>query len=102
MSDAPPGRGVSRRPETTEDDAEPVDAGRETDGLNGITLRPGARRTGDLQNLKIEAKMVADGHEPDNPWIPIADSGVVEEFIDWADGTEYEPAWLRPWEGDDE
>ena len=97
MSDAPAGRGVTQRPETTEDDAEPVDAGRETDGLNGITLRPGPRRTDNVEMLVIEAEMVAEGHEPDNPAQPLG-TATAEAFAERIDGTDLEPAWLRPWE----
>ena len=100
MSDAPAGRGVSRRPETTEDDAEPVDAGRETDGLSGITLTPGPRLTDNVEMLVIEAEMVAEGHEPDNPAQPLG-TATAEAFAERIEGTELEPAWLRPWEGDE-
>ena len=96
MSDAPPGRGVSRRPETTDEDAEPVDD-RETDGLNGITLTPGPRRTDNVEMLVIEAEMVAEGHEPDNPAQPLG-TETAEAFAERIEGTELEPAWLRPWE----
>ena len=96
MSDAPPGRGVSRRPETTEDDAEPVDD-RETDGLNGITLTPGPRRTDNVEMLVIEAEMVAEGHEPDNPAQPLG-TATAEAFAERIEDTDLQPAWLRPWE----
>ena len=96
MSDAPPGRGVSRRPETTSDDTEPVDD-RETDGLNGITLRPGPRRTDNVEMLVIEAEMVAEGHEPDNPAQPLG-TETAEAFAERIEDTDLQPAWLRPWE----
>jgi hypothetical protein len=51
----------------------------------------------------IEAELVADGHEPDNPAVPVSvEAG--EKLRERLDEHEDDlvPAWTRPWEGADE
>jgi len=49
--------------------------------------------------LVIEAELVADGHEPDNPAIPV-DEETGETLRDRLASHEDDlvPAWTRPWE----
>jgi len=92
-------------PERPDTPSEPdSDTSSDTDrGLSSILTRPGPRRTADVENLIDEAKIVADGHEPDNPWQPIEGSGAADEFFKRTADTDLEPAWMRPWEdGGDE
>lgn len=81
---------------------EEIDAEREAahDPLSNITMEPGRRRTDNVEMLVIEAELVADGHEPDNPATPRTES-VGEEFFDRIEDTDLVPAWTRPWEGDE-
>ena len=97
---------VPERPASEEPD-EPAadDPPRERDDrgtIGSVTAEPGDRRTANVEKLKTEARMVADGHEPDNPWLPVPDSGVVAEFVEWAEeeDEDYQAAWLKPWEED--
>lgn len=69
--------------------------------IGSVLAEAGARRTSNAELLVIEAELVADGHEPDNPAVPIAGSGVVEEFHERIEDTDLEPAWMRPWEGEE-
>ena len=93
---------VPERParETDEPDAAPTDTAGDDDRrtIGSVDARPGARRTSNVELLVIEAELVADGHEPDNPAVPIADSGAAAEFHERIEGTELQPAWMRPWE----
>jgi hypothetical protein len=70
----------------------------DTRQIGTVTAEPGARRTSNVEMLVIEAQLVADGHEPDNPAVPVAGSGAAEEFHERVEGTELEPAWMRPWQ----
>jgi hypothetical protein len=87
--------------------SEEIDAERDaaTEPLSNITTEPGDRYTENVELLVIEAEMVADGHEPDNPAkIPEYADGTAERFAERLDEHEDElvPAWTRPWEGADE
>ena len=77
-------------------DAEHADTG----GLSSITTAPGARRTDDTELLVIEADLARDGADLDNPAQP-AGPETAAAFADRIEDTELEPAWLRPWEGDE-
>ena len=71
-----------------------------------ITMEPGARKArGEkgIERMIIEAELVADGHEPDNPAVPVSvEAG--EKLRERLDEHEDDlvPAWTRPWEGADE
>ena len=71
-----------------------------------ITMEPGARKASGENGIKrmvIEAELVADGHEPDNPAVPVSvEAG--EKLREKLDEHEDDlvPAWTRPWEGADE
>ena len=94
---APPERpaGESATSDDAADDDHP--------GLSEITTTPGRRRTGDVEMLVIEAELVADGHEPDNPAIPV-DEETGETLRDRlaSHDDDLVPSWTRPWEGGDE
>jgi len=85
---------------------EEIDAGRDPGrGLSNITTEPGDRYTENVELLVIEAELVADGHEPDNPAkIPEYADGTAERFAERLDEHDEDlvPAWTRPWEGADE
>jgi len=71
-----------------------------------ITMEPGARKArGEkgIERMIIEAELVADGHEPDNPAVPVSvEAGEkLRERLDEHD-EDLVPAWTRPWEGADE
>lgn len=85
--------------------SEEIDAEREQahDPLANITMEPGRRKTDNVELLVIEAELVADGHEPDNPAVPVSvEAG--EKLRERLDEHEDDlvPAWTRPWEGADE
>lgn len=101
MSDAPTGRGVSRRPETTADTTdrsgtEGCDAS-SARGLDHITLRPGPRKTRNMELLLTEARMAADGVEIDNPAKPCGPrnsrEGFVEDVMERMEKADLTPAW---------
>jgi len=98
---APPERSEPAGESTSNADA--IDAEREAahDGLSSITTEPGARRTSSVEMLVIEAELVADGHEPDNPAQPRSPA-TAEAFAERIEETDLVAAWTRPWEGDDE
>ncbi|MDB2226172.1 hypothetical protein PM023_16115 [Halorubrum ezzemoulense] len=88
--------------ESTGDDEIDASPERRRDVLSEvITMEPGTRRTANVEMLVIEAELVADGHEPDNPAIPV-DTETGEAFRDRIEDTDLVPAWTRPWEGADE
>ena len=98
---------VPERPATDDrdDDDTETDASDERDGrtIGSVTAEPGPRRTSSVELLKIEAQLVAEGHEPDNPATPVdADTG--EAFFEQhIEDSDLVPAWTRPWEnGGDE
>ena len=71
-----------------------------------ITMEPGARKArGEkgIERMIIEAELVADGHEPDNPAVPVSvEAGEkLRERLDEHD-EDLVRAWTRPWEGADE
>ncbi|MDB2293707.1 hypothetical protein PM085_15730 [Halorubrum ezzemoulense] len=71
-----------------------------------ITMEPGARKArGEkgIERMIIEAELVAEGHEPDNPAVPVSvEAGEkLRERLDEHD-EDLVPAWTRPWEGADE
>ena len=87
--------------------SEEIDAEREQahEALANITTEPGDRYTENVDLLVIEAELVADGHEPDNPAkIPEYADGTAERFAERLENHEDDlvPAWTRPWEGADE
>jgi hypothetical protein len=71
-----------------------------------ITMEPGARKASGergIERMIIEAELVADGHEPDNPAVPVsveAGEKLRERLEEHED--DLVPAWTRPWEGADE
>jgi len=88
--------------------SEEIDAEREQahDPLANITTEPGARKASGehgIERMIIEAELVADGHEPDNPAVPVSvEAGEkLRERLDEHD-EDLVPAWTRPWEGADE
>jgi len=68
-------------------------------GLDGICTEPGARQTSDIETLVIEAQLVAEGHEPDNPATPV-DEATGRQFRERIADTDLVPAWTRPWKQD--
>jgi len=93
---APPERPASS-PEAQDDEIDPAsETGSEPDNT---TIDVGRRRTSNIEMLVIEAELVADGHEPDNPAIPV-NTETGETFRERIDGTDLVPAWTRPWEQD--
>ena len=69
--------------------------------LSNITMRPGRRRTDSVELLVIEAELVAEGKELDNPATPRTEH-VGKSFFDRIEDTDLVPAWTRPWEVDDD
>ena len=105
MSDAPTGRDeIPTRGETPT--TEPPSVGDDVDdserSIKTIPLTPGRRRTDNVAMLVIEAEMVHEGHEPDNPAIPTTEA-VGEQLRERLDehADDLVPAWTRPWEGDE-
>jgi len=67
-------RAPPERPDTPAetDSTDEIDPASETGhGLDNITTEPGRRKTSNVEMLVIEAELVADGNEPDNPAIPV-------------------------------
>jgi len=104
---APPERPESA-PEPSDSDETDADPERRRECLSEIiTMEPGARKASGENGIKrmvIEAELVADGHEPDNPAVPVSvEAG--EKLRERLDEHEDDlvPAWTRPWEvADDE
>jgi len=105
---APPERpaGEPNTSDTDDGGENKTDTDRRLEALsNVITMEPGRRRTSNVEMLVIEAELVADGHEPDNPAkIPEYADGTAERFAERLENHEDDlvPAWTRPWEGADE
>ena len=57
-------------------------------------LTPGERTTTSIQNLLIEARMVDDGKEVENPWIP-GNEEIAEQAIERIEREGLEPAWTQ-------
>jgi hypothetical protein len=101
-------RAPPERPEPSgETPSDEIDAEREQahEPLSNITMEPGDRYTENVELLVIEAELVADGHEPDNPAkIPEYADGTAERFAEALENHDKDlvPAWTRPWEGGDE
>ncbi len=100
-------RATPERPEPADEPDDEIDAEREQahEPLSQITTEPGDRYTENVELLIIEAELVADGHEPDNPAkIPEYADGTAERFAEALENHEDDlvPAWTRPWEGADE
>ena len=96
----PPERPATR---TTDDEIE-AERDRHDKRLSSITMEPGDRYTENVEMLVIEAELVADGHEPDNPAkIPHHADQTAEEFAKRLEQHDDDlvPAWTRPWEGDE-
>lgn len=102
-------RAPPERPEPADEPSEEIDASpeRRYEVLSEvITMEPGARKArGEkgIERMIIEAELVADGHEPDNPAVPVSvEAG--EKLRERLDEHEDDlvPAWTRPWEGADE
>jgi hypothetical protein len=102
-------RAPPERPESAAEPDDEIDAERDDDADDEettISYEPGARKaSGDrgVERMVIEAELVADGHEPDNPAIP-ASVETGEQLRERLEQHEEDlvPAWTRPWEGDDE
>jgi len=76
---------------------------RRQQALSTINMQPGARKTGNIEMLVIEAELVSDGKELDNPAKPVdVDTG--EAFAERLEQHDDDlvPAWTRPWEDGDE
>jgi len=110
MSDAPTGRGVSRRPETTADTTdhsgtEGCDAS-SARGLDHINLEPGPRKTRNMELLLTEARMAADGADMDNPAKPCgprnAREGFIKDVIERMEKEDLTPAWRVCPRGEDD
>jgi hypothetical protein len=111
MSDAPPGRGVTQRPESTSDENTNDHSGTDgceassARGLDHITMDPGPRRTRNIELLLTEARMAADGAEIDNPAKPCgpqaAPDGFVQDAIERIHEAGLTPAWRVCPRGDD-
>ena len=82
-----------------------IDAERERrqHGLSGINITPGDRKTDSVWMLVVEAELVGDGKELDNPAKPTTEN-VGETFRERLDEHDDDlvPAWTRPWEVSDE
>jgi len=92
---------VPERPVDESDDLKERTASTRSGGLDNVCMEPGDRKTDNVELLVIEAELVADGHEPDNPAKPRTE-GVGERFRDrLAERDGLVPAWTRPWEHDD-
>ena len=91
------------RPEPSMPDDE-IDAERDRrqHALSAINMTPGARQTGNIEMLVIEAELVAEGKQLDNPAKPV-DMETGEAFAERLEQHEEDlvPAWTRPWEGDE-
>lgn len=96
----PPERPV---PKKNTDDSE-IEQEREQrrDPLSNINTEPGDRKTDNVKMLVIEAELVADGHQPDNPAKPRTEK-VGKAFLERLDEHEDDlvPAWTRPWEAEE-
>jgi len=89
---APPER-PAPSPEAQDDE---IETGRH-DPLSAVEMAPGDRRTDNVEMLVVEAELVGDGAELDNPAKPRTES-VGEQFRERLDETDLVPAWTRPWE----
>jgi len=92
MSEAPTpqtprssGRGESKPESRSESSAR-------NDALSAAVLTPGRRTSGTVSHLVIEAELVAEGCELDNPAVPAEE--VIEEVLDTLDSRGLEPAWI--------
>jgi hypothetical protein len=94
----PPERPATR----TTDDEIVKERERHNERLSSIEMEPGARRTENIGMLVVEAELVAEGKQLDNPAKPRTQN-VGEEFRERLDKHDDDlvPAWTRPWEGDE-
>jgi len=95
MSDAPTpqtprssGRGETETESTARNDA-----------LSREVLTPGRRTSGTIEHLVIEAELVADGRDLDNPAVPAEE--VFEDVLNTLDSRGLEPAWIACREGEE-
>ena len=91
------------RPEPATGDETIVDEReRRQDALASITISPGDRKTDSVWMLVVEAELVGDGKELDNPAKPTTEN-VGERFRERLDEHDEDlvPAWTRPWEVDE-
>jgi len=100
MSDAPTGReDIPTRPEAPANDHSGTDScsASSARGLDHITLRPGPRKTRNMELLLTEARMAADGVEIDNPAKPCGPrnsrEGFVEDVMERMEKADLTPAW---------
>ena len=63
------------------------------DPLSGVEMAPGDRRTDNVELLVIEAELVDDGAELDNPAKPRT-GDVFESLEERLEDTELQPAWI--------
>lgn len=103
---APPERPAGEETAVADDEPDNDSDDGSDDETETINYDPGARKaSGDrgVERMIIEAELVADGHEPDNPAIP-ASVETGEKLRERLDEHEDDlvPAWTRPWEGADE
>ena len=88
------------RPAPKETDEEiAAERERRQHGLSGINITPGDRKTDSVWMLVVEAELVGDGKELDNPAKPTTEN-VGETFRERLGEHEEDlvPAWTRPWE----
>lgn len=109
MSDAPTPQTPTRStPEREEPDVEDDSDDGETDSKpaapdtlsDDVLKTPGRRVTANLSHLVIEAELVAEGKDLDNPAVP--DQTVIEDAIQQLERRDLEPAWIACRGDDDE
>ena len=91
------------RPAPNTDDEIDAERERRQHGLSGINMTPGARKTGNIEMLVIEAELVFEGKQLDNPAKPV-DMETGEAFAERLEQHDDDlvPAWTRPWEVSDD
>jgi len=86
------------RPQTPTDSsreiaADPTERATYLDGINGDLLRtPGRRTTSTVEHVVIEAELVAEGKDLDNPAVPGEE--IMSEALATLERKGLEPAWI--------
>jgi len=90
MSDAPTPQTPASTDATPEADAEPRDS---RDGFAAIADIPAGRRTtGNREIVRIEAELVADGSELENPAVP--EQSIRAEMVETLEAKGLPKAWV--------
>jgi hypothetical protein len=82
-------------------EADPTERATYLEGIDVELLRtPGRRTTANVEHAVIEAELVAEGKDLDNPAVPGEE--IMADVLDTLERKNLEPAWIACRGGDDE